>query len=89
VLGKVFLHALVWEVWFSDTGFLIGDFVSIVLTGCFVCWFSEQSESASTVGAGETVPATVAECMPAASVFNQVLTTFRIHDWSLFGYVDE
>jgi len=50
---------------------------------------SEQSESAAAVGSGATVPATVAGCMAAADVFNQVLSTFRILDWSLFGYVDD
>jgi len=54
-----------------------------------LCWFSEQSESAPAVGAGATVPATAAGCMGAADVFKQVLSTFRIIDWSLFGYMDE
>lgn len=50
---------------------------------------SEQSESAATVGAGATVPATVAGCMAASDVFKQVLSTFKILDWSLFGYIDD
>jgi hypothetical protein len=39
--------------------------------------------------AGATVPASVAGCMAAADVFKQVLSTFRILDWSLFGYIDD
>lgn len=54
-----------------------------------LCWFSEQSESAAAVGAGATVPATVAGCMAAADVFKRVLSTFTIHDWTLFDYEDE
>ncbi|XP_024396857.1 uncharacterized protein [Physcomitrium patens] len=50
---------------------------------------SEHSESAAAVGAGATLPAAQAGLLPAADVFKQVLSTFRIHDWSLFGYVDE
>lgn len=50
---------------------------------------SEHSDSAATVGAGATVPARVAGCTPAAEIFKLVLSTFRIHDWSLFGYAHE
>ncbi|XP_024383737.1 uncharacterized protein [Physcomitrium patens] len=50
---------------------------------------SEHSESAQAVGAGATVPALQAGLMPAADVFKQVLFTFNVHDWSLFGSANE
>ncbi|KAG0567631.1 hypothetical protein M758_7G127200 [Ceratodon purpureus] len=68
---------------------LKGVETDILLTVYEPLVISEHSESAAAVGAGETVPANMAECMPAADVFKQALSTFRIHDWSLFGYVDE
>ncbi|KAJ7532864.1 hypothetical protein O6H91_13G023100 [Diphasiastrum complanatum] len=46
---------------------------------------SELSHSAASVGAGETVPAVAAGCLPAAEIFRLILATFRVLDWSLFG----
>ncbi|XP_059446253.1 uncharacterized protein LOC132177809 [Corylus avellana] len=43
------------------------------------------SESASTVGAGLAVPATQTGCMPMAEVFKLAVSSFKVHDWSLFG----
>lgn len=47
---------------------------------------SEQSESVATVDAGPELPA---NDVPANDVFKQVLSTFKILDWSLFGYMDD
>lgn len=43
------------------------------------------SESADTVGAGIAVPATQAGLMPMNEVFKLAVTSFNVHDWSLFG----
>lgn len=43
------------------------------------------SESASTVSPGLAVPAGQSGCMPMAEVFKLAVSTFKIHDWSLFG----
>ncbi|CAK9197100.1 unnamed protein product [Sphagnum jensenii] len=50
---------------------------------------NERSQSAAVVGAGTTVPAALAGCMAAPDVLKLVLSTFRICDWSLFGYADK
>ncbi|KAK9116756.1 hypothetical protein Sjap_015703 [Stephania japonica] len=42
------------------------------------------SVSASTVGAGLTVPATQSGLLPMAEVFKIAVTSFKVHDWSLF-----
>lgn len=49
------------------------------------CGCSPLSESASTVGAGLAVPATQTGCMPMAEVFKLAVSSFKVHDWSLFG----
>ncbi|XP_039126459.1 ran guanine nucleotide release factor [Dioscorea cayenensis subsp. rotundata] len=43
------------------------------------------SESAVAVTAGVAVPAAQAGCMPAAEVFKLAVTSFKVHDWNLFG----
>ncbi|MQM18999.1 hypothetical protein Taro_051999 [Colocasia esculenta] len=43
------------------------------------------SESAMTVGAGPAVPAAESGCLPASEVFKLAVTSFKVHDWSLFG----
>ncbi|KAK4339282.1 hypothetical protein RND71_040744 [Anisodus tanguticus] len=43
------------------------------------------SESASTVGAGVAVPAALSGVMPMAEVFKLAVSSFKVHDWSLFG----
>ncbi|KAE8023280.1 hypothetical protein FH972_008996 [Carpinus fangiana] len=49
------------------------------------CNFCPLSESASTVGAGFAVPATQTGCTPMAEVSKLALSSFKVHDWSLFG----
>ncbi|KAG6524077.1 hypothetical protein ZIOFF_013967 [Zingiber officinale] len=43
------------------------------------------SESANVVGAGPTVPAAQAGCLPLAEVFKLAVTNFKVHDWGLFN----
>ncbi|CAL0308123.1 unnamed protein product [Lupinus luteus] len=42
------------------------------------------SESADTVGAGAAVPAAQAGCNPMDDVFKLAVTSFKVHEWSLF-----
>lgn len=44
-----------------------------------------MSESANAVGAGMAVPATQSGFMPMAEVFNLAVSSFKVHDWNLFG----
>ncbi|KAJ3684914.1 hypothetical protein LUZ61_014078 [Rhynchospora tenuis] len=43
------------------------------------------SESARTVGAGVAVPAEQSGCLPVQEVFRLAVSSFKIHDWNLFG----
>ncbi|CAN4118847.1 unnamed protein product [Withania somnifera] len=43
------------------------------------------SESATAVGAGVAVPAAQSGIMPMAEVFKLAVSSFKVHDWSLFG----
>ncbi|KAJ4794179.1 Ran guanine nucleotide release factor [Rhynchospora pubera] len=43
------------------------------------------SESARTVGAGAAVPAEQSGCLPVQEVFRRTISSFKIHDWNLFG----
>ncbi|KAJ4806756.1 Ran guanine nucleotide release factor [Rhynchospora pubera] len=43
------------------------------------------SESAKTVGAGVAVPAEQSGCLPVQEVFRLAVSSFKIHDWNLFG----
>ncbi|XP_072972442.1 uncharacterized protein [Typha angustifolia] len=43
------------------------------------------SESATTVGAGPAVPAEISGCLPVPEVFKIAVTSFKVHDWNLFG----
>ncbi|XP_056165066.1 uncharacterized protein LOC130134509 isoform X2 [Syzygium oleosum] len=43
------------------------------------------SESARTVGAGLTAPASQSGYMPMADVFKLAVSSFKVNDWSLFG----
>lgn len=43
------------------------------------------SESAQTVGAGPAVPAIQTGCLPVADVFKLVVSSFKVHNWNLFG----
>ncbi|XP_047317462.1 ran guanine nucleotide release factor [Impatiens glandulifera] len=47
------------------------------------------SESASTVGAGVTIPAQQSGFTPMADIFKLVVASFKINDWSLFGAADD
>lgn len=49
----------------------------------FIC--SPLSESASTVGAGLASPAAQSGIMPMAEVFKLAASSFKVHDWNLFG----
>eukprot|EP00250_Pteridium_aquilinum_P009308 c18585_g1_i1 orf=154-750(+) len=65
------------RLWDSNTDVLVTVYEPLLI--------SEQSESARVLGAGATVSAEVAGVMPASEIFQLVLGTFKIHDWSLFG----
>lgn len=56
------------------------DTSAVCSRGC-----SPLSESASAVGAGFSVPATQAGCMPMAEVFKLAVSSFKVNDWNLFG----
>lgn len=43
------------------------------------------SESATAVGAGMAVPAAQSGVMPMAEVFKLAVSSFKVHNWSLFG----
>lgn len=49
------------------------------------CNFSPLSGSAKTVSAGPAVPAVLSGCLPIAEVFKFAVTSFKVHDWDLFG----
>ncbi|KAJ0988327.1 hypothetical protein J5N97_006683 [Dioscorea zingiberensis] len=57
----------------------------VLITGNEPVLINPLSESAATVAAGLAVPATLAGCMPVAEVFNLAVTSFKVHDWNLFG----
>ncbi|KAK4707133.1 hypothetical protein R3W88_033272 [Solanum pinnatisectum] len=44
-----------------------------------------MSESATAVRAGMAVPAAQSGVMPMAEVFKLAVSSFKVHDWSLFG----
>ncbi|RWV79087.1 hypothetical protein GW17_00059835, partial [Ensete ventricosum] len=50
-----------------------------------ICDFSPLSESARTVRAGLAIPAAQAGCLPMSAVFKLGITSFKVHDWSLFS----
>lgn len=50
-----------------------------------ILFYRYVSESANAVGAGATVPAAESGRTPIAEVFKQVISTFRVNDWNLFG----
>ncbi|KAF6154645.1 hypothetical protein GIB67_000529 [Kingdonia uniflora] len=43
------------------------------------------SESARDVGAGAAIPAGQSGCMAMSDVFQLAVSSFKVHDWSLFG----
>jgi hypothetical protein len=52
-----------------------------------VYYTSPLSESARTVGAGIAVPAEQSGCLPVQEVFRLAVSSFKVHDWNLFGGV--
>ncbi|PIA62642.1 hypothetical protein AQUCO_00200569v1 [Aquilegia coerulea] len=46
---------------------------------------SPFSETAATVGAGLAVPAAQSGCMAMSDVFKLAVSSFKVHDWNLFG----
>lgn len=57
-----------------------------VTFGCFVvCKCSPLSESARTVGSGLAVPASCSGCISMDEIFKVAVSSFKVHDWSLFG----
>ncbi|OIT36591.1 PREDICTED: ran guanine nucleotide release factor-like [Nicotiana attenuata] len=57
----------------------------ILITAYEPLLINPLSESASTVGAGVAVPAAQSGIMPMAEVFKFAVSSFKVHDWSLFG----
>ncbi|KAJ0677627.1 putative ran-interacting Mog1 protein [Helianthus annuus] len=64
---------------------LKGVQTDVLITAYEPVFISPSSESARSVGAGLTVPAADTGRTPMADVFKQVVATFRINDWNLFG----
>ncbi|KVI05529.1 ran guanine nucleotide release factor [Cynara cardunculus var. scolymus] len=64
---------------------LKGVNTDILITAYEPVFINPLSESASSVGAGVTVPAAESGRTPMAEVFKQAVSTFRINDWNLFG----
>ncbi|OIT08986.1 hypothetical protein A4A49_55961, partial [Nicotiana attenuata] len=57
----------------------------ILITAYEPLLINPLSESASSVGAGVAVPAAQSGIMPMAEVFKLAVSSFKVHDWSLFG----
>nr|XP_009804048.1 PREDICTED: probable ran guanine nucleotide release factor isoform X2 [Nicotiana sylvestris] len=57
----------------------------ILITAYEPLLINPLSETASTVGAGIAVPAAQSGIMPMAEVFKLAVSSFKVHDWSLFG----
>ncbi|MFS7992645.1 putative ran-interacting Mog1 protein [Helianthus anomalus] len=64
---------------------LKGVQTDVLITAYEPVFISPSSESARSVGAGLTVPAADSGRTPMPDVFKQVVATFRINDWNLFG----
>ncbi|GJX22500.1 probable ran guanine nucleotide release factor [Tanacetum coccineum] len=64
---------------------LKGVQTDILITAYEPVFINPLSESANAVGAGATVPAAESGRTPMAEVFKQVVSTFRVNDWNLFG----
>ncbi|OAY70768.1 ran guanine nucleotide release factor-like [Ananas comosus] len=57
----------------------------VLITAYEPIFINPLSESARTVGAGPTVPAEQSGFLPMAEVFKRAVTSFKVHDWNLFG----
>ncbi|KAJ0816607.1 putative ran-interacting Mog1 protein [Helianthus annuus] len=64
---------------------LKGVGTDVLITAYEPVFINPSSESARSVGAGLTVPAAELGRTPMADVFKQVVATFRVNDWNLFG----
>ncbi|KAK8921925.1 hypothetical protein KSP39_PZI020002 [Platanthera zijinensis] len=57
----------------------------VVITAYEPILINPLSESVRTVGAGPAVPASLTGCLPVVDVFKLAVTSFKVHDWNLFG----
>ncbi|KAI4368689.1 hypothetical protein MLD38_017219 [Melastoma candidum] len=57
----------------------------ILITAYEPILINPLSESATTVGSGLASSAAEAGVMPMAEVFKHAVSSFKVHDWSLFG----
>ncbi|CAH1431664.1 unnamed protein product [Lactuca virosa] len=64
---------------------LKGVGTDVVVTAYEPVFINPLSESASSVGAGLTVPAAQSGRTAMVEVFKQAVSSFRINDWNLFG----
>ncbi|KAL7587448.1 uncharacterized protein LOC111896144 [Lactuca sativa] len=64
---------------------LKGVGTDVVITAYEPVFINPLSESASSVGAGLTVPAAQSGRTAMVEVFKQAVSSFRINDWNLFG----
>ncbi|KAL5722728.1 hypothetical protein ACHQM5_006213 [Ranunculus cassubicifolius] len=64
---------------------LKGVDTDVLITAYEPLAISPFSESAPDVGAGLAVPAAQVGCMPMSDVVKLAVSTFKVHDWNLFG----
>ncbi|XP_065853103.1 uncharacterized protein [Euphorbia lathyris] len=64
---------------------LRGVGTDVLITGYEPLLINPLSESANTVGAGLAVPATQSGFLPMIEVFKLAVSSFKVHDWNLFG----
>ncbi|KAJ6808183.1 putative ran guanine nucleotide release factor isoform X1 [Iris pallida] len=57
----------------------------VLITSYEPIMINPLSESASSVGAGPSVPAAQSGCLPVAEVFKLAVTSFKVHHWNLFS----
>ncbi|XP_043703583.1 ran guanine nucleotide release factor-like [Telopea speciosissima] len=57
----------------------------VIITAYEPIVINPLSESAVTVGAGLATPAMQSGCLPMAEVFKSSVSSFKVHDWNLFG----
>ncbi|KAI5679052.1 hypothetical protein M9H77_10002 [Catharanthus roseus] len=64
---------------------LKGVATDVLITAYEPILISPLSESAANVGAGVAVPAEQRGCLPMSEVFKLAVSSFKVHNWSLFG----
>lgn len=64
---------------------LKGVDTDVLITAYEPIAISPLSESARSVGAGLAVPASQVGRMPMSDVFQVAVSSFKVHDWNLFG----